>query len=69
MEPTVSVHRKGTDLCLTLQGDFNHISSQQLAQSLRKLMAMSLKVFAADFPATFTFKTSGKVDLKKTAAA
>jgi hypothetical protein len=69
MEPKVSVHRKGNELCLILQGDFNHISSQQLAQAFRKLMAMSLKVFAADFPATFTLKTSGKIDLAKTAAA
>ena len=69
MEPTVSVHRNGDDLCLILQGDFNHITSQQLLQALRKLVATSLKVFAADFPAAFTFKTSGKIDLKKTASA
>jgi len=69
MEPTVSVQRKGDDLCLILQGDFNHLSSQQLLQALKKLVAMSLKCFAADCPSAFTFKTYGKVDLKKTAAA
>jgi hypothetical protein len=69
MEPTVSVHRKGDDLCLILQGDFNHISSQQLLQALKKLVATSLKCFAADCPSAFTFKIDGKVDRKKTAAA
>ena len=69
MEPTVSVHRKGDDVCLILKGDLNHISSQQLLQALKKLVATSLKCFAADCPAAFTFKTYGKVDLKKTASA
>ena len=69
MRPTVSVCRKGEDLYLTLEGDFNHISSQQLLQALRKLVATSLKCFAADSPAAFTFKTHGKVDPKKTAYA
>jgi hypothetical protein len=69
MEPTVSVCRKGEDLYLTLEGDFNHISSQQLLQALRKLVGTSLKCFAADSPVAFTFKTHGKVDLKKTGYA
>ena len=69
MRPTVSVCRKGEDLYLTLEGDFNHISSQQLLQALKKLVATSLKCFAADCPAAFTFKTYGKVDLKKTTSA
>lgn len=66
MEPTISVCRKGDDLYLTLEGDFNHISSQQLLQALRKLVGTSLKCFAADSPAAFSFKTHGKVDRKKT---
>ena len=66
MGPTVSVCRKGEDLYLTLEGDFNHISSQQLLQALRKLVSTSLKCFAPDSPAAFTFKTHGKVDPKKT---
>lgn len=69
MRPTVSVCRKGDDLYLTLEGDFNHISSQQLLQALKKLVATSLKCFADDCPSAFTFKTYGKVDRKKTAAA
>jgi hypothetical protein len=69
MEPTVSVQRRGDDLSLILQGDFNQMSSQQLLQSLRKLVAMSLKCFAADCPVVFTFKTYGKVDLKKATLA
>jgi hypothetical protein len=69
MEPTVSVHRKGDDLSLILQGNFQEMSSQELLQALRKLVSMSLKCFAADCPAVFTFKTYGKVDLKKAALA
>jgi len=48
-----------------LGGDFNHISSQQLLQALRKLVGTSLKCFADDSPVAFTFKTHGKVDFKK----
>jgi hypothetical protein len=66
MGPTVSVCRKGEDLYLTLEGDFNHISSQQLLQAMRKLVVTSLKCFAADSPAAFTFKTHGKVGPTKT---
>ena len=65
MKPTVSVCRKGDDLYLTLEGDFNHISSQELLQALRKLVGTSLKCFAADSPVVFSFKTHGKVDHKK----
>jgi hypothetical protein len=67
MTPTISVCRKGDDLYLTLEGDFNHISSQQLLLALRKLVGTSLKCFAADSPVAFSFKTHGKVDHKKTA--
>jgi hypothetical protein len=66
MKPTVSVCRKGDDLYLTLEGDLNHISSQQLLQALRKLVGTSLKCFDADSPVAFSFKTHGKVDHKKT---
>lgn len=66
MKPTVSVCRKGDDLYLTLEGDFDHISSQQLLQALRKLVGTSLKCFDADSPVAFSFKTHGKVDHKKT---
>jgi hypothetical protein len=66
MKPTISVCRKGDDLYLTLEGDFNHISSQQLLQALRKLVGTSLKCFDADSPVAFSFRTHGKVDHKKT---
>jgi len=66
MKPTISVCRKGDDLYLTLEGDFNHISSQHLFQAMRRLVVMSLKCFAADSPVVFSFKTHGKVDHKKT---
>jgi hypothetical protein len=67
MKPTVSVCRKGENLYLTLEGDFNEISSQQLLEALRKLVTTSLKCFTADSPVAFTFKTHGKVDHSKTA--
>jgi hypothetical protein len=67
MKPTVSVCRKGENLYLTLEGDLNQISSQQLLEALRKLVTTSLKCFTADSPVAFTFKTHGKVDHKKTA--
>ena len=64
MTPTVSVCRKGDELYLTLQGDFNRISSQELFQVLRKLVMTSLKCYTADCPVAFTFKTHGKVNQK-----
>jgi hypothetical protein len=66
MGPTVSVCRKGDDLYLTLEGAFNHTSSQQLLQSLRKLMMTTLKCVPPDSPVAFTFKTHSKVDCPKT---
>jgi hypothetical protein len=66
MQPTISVCRKGEDLFLTLEGEFDHISSQQLLQALRKLVGTSLKCFDADSPVAFSFRTHGKVDIKKT---
>ena len=65
MRPTVSVCRKGDDLYLTLEGDFTHISSQELLQALNKLVMTSLKCCAADSPVAFSFKTHGKVNHKK----
>jgi len=67
MRPTVSICRKGNELYLTLEGDYNHISSQELLQALRKLVVTSLKCFSADSPVAFTFKTHGKVEPWKTA--
>ena len=66
MKPTVSICRKGSDLYLTLEGDYNHISSQELLQAVRKLVVTSLKCFSADSPVAFSFKTHGKVDFEKT---
>lgn len=67
MTPTVSVCRKGDDLYLALEGDFDRISSQQLFQVLSKLVRISLKCYTADSPVVFSFKTHGKVNLKKMA--
>jgi hypothetical protein len=65
MEPTISVCRKGDYLYLTLEGDFNQISSHQLLLALRNLVGTSLKCFAANSPVAFSFKAHGKVDHKK----
>jgi hypothetical protein len=65
MTPKVSVSRRGDDFYLTLEGDFNRITSQQLFQVLRKLVGTSLKCYTADSPVGFSFKTHGKVDPKK----
>jgi hypothetical protein len=67
MRPKVSIYRKGNDLYLTLEGDYDHISSQELFQALRKMVVTSLKCFSADSPVAFTFKTHGKVESGKTA--
>jgi hypothetical protein len=65
MKPTVSVCRKGENLYLTLEGDLDQISSQQLLEALRKLVMTSRKCFPVDSPVVFTFKTHGKVDINK----
>lgn len=65
MTPTVSVCRKGDELYLTLQGDFNQISSQELFQIMRRLVITSLKCYTADCPVAFIFKTHGKVNQQK----
>ena len=65
MTPTVSVCRRGDDFYLTLEGDLNRNSSQQLFQVLRKLVNTSLKCYRADSPVVFIFKTHGKVNQQK----
>lgn len=65
MEPTVSVCRKGNDLYLSLEGDFNNTSSQEMIQALKNLVMTSLKCSAPDSQVGFTFKTRGKVNCKK----
>jgi hypothetical protein len=65
MTPKVSMCRRGDNFYLTVEGDFNRISSQQLFQVLRKLVRTSLKCYTADSPVVFTFRTHGKVNQKK----
>jgi hypothetical protein len=69
MGSTISVCRKGDNLFLTLEGDFNDHSFQELIDTVKKVVLTSLKCSAPDSPVAFTFKTHGKVDLKKTAQA
>lgn len=65
MEPTISVYRKGDDLYITLEGVLNGNSSQQIFQILRNMVMTSLKCSPPKSQVAFTFRTCGKVDLKK----
>lgn len=69
MGSTISVCRKGDDLFLTLEGNFNNHSCQEMIDALRKVVMTSLKCSPTDTQVKFTFKTHGKVDFKKTAQA
>jgi hypothetical protein len=61
MGSTISIHRKGDEVYLTLAGDFDQNSSLQVLHSLRNLVLTFLKCAAPDSPVDFTFKTRGKV--------
>jgi hypothetical protein len=66
MGPTISVCRKGKDVYLTLAGNFQTTSSQQMLQALRQLVMTMLKCTAPESPVAYSFKTHGKVNLGKT---
>jgi hypothetical protein len=65
MEPTISVRRKGEDVYLTLEGDFETNSSQLTLQAMRQLVMTMLKCTVPESPVAYIFKTHGKVNLKK----
>jgi hypothetical protein len=69
MGSTISVCRKGNDLFLTLEGNFNNHSCQDMIDALRKVVMTSLKCAPPDTKVNFTFKTHGKVDFMKTVQA
>jgi hypothetical protein len=66
MGPTISVCRKGSDVYLTLAGNFQTTSSQQMLQALRQLVMTMLKCTAPESPVAYSFKTHGKVNLGQT---
>jgi hypothetical protein len=65
MEPTISVCRKGDEVYLTLEGNFYDASSQLMLQAMRRMVMTMLKCTAPESPVAYTFKTHGKVNLKK----
>lgn len=67
MGSTISVNRKGNDLFLTLEGNFNDHSFQELIDALRKVVMTLLKCSAPAAQVAYTFKARSKVDLKETA--
>jgi hypothetical protein len=68
MEPTISVYRKGEDVYLTLEGDFETTSSQMTLQAMRQLVMTMLKCRAPESSVAYTFKTHAKVNMKRMAA-
>jgi hypothetical protein len=67
MEPRFSVCRKGDDIFLTIEGEVNHGSSQELFWMVRQLVMTSLKYIVPGSQMTYSFKARGKVDLEKLA--
>ncbi|MFZ5447840.1 MAG: hypothetical protein ACOZFS_04295 [Thermodesulfobacteriota bacterium] len=67
MEPKISVCRKGEEIFLTIEGDFNPESSQEFLRLVRQLLTISLKCAEPGSQVTYCLKTRGKVDLGKIA--
>ena len=67
MGPKVSVCRKGDDIFLSIEGEFNNESSQELLSIVRQLLITSLKCAAPGSQVTYSLKTHGKVNLEKMA--
>jgi hypothetical protein len=67
MGPRVSVRRKGENIYLTIEGEFNYESSRELLAVVKQLLMTSLKCATPDSPVTYCLKTRGHVDLEKIA--
>jgi hypothetical protein len=67
MGPRVSVRRKGENIYLTIEGEFNRESSREMFAIVQQLLMTSLKCATPDSPVTYCLKTRGKVDLEKIA--
>ena len=67
MGPRVSVRRKGENISLTIEGEFNYQSSRELLAVVQRLLLTSLKCATPGSPVTYCLKTRGRVDLEKIA--
>ena len=67
MGPRVSVRRKGENIYLTIEGEFNYESSRELLAVVQQLLMTSLKCAMPGSQVTYCLKTRGKVDLEKIA--
>jgi hypothetical protein len=67
MGPRISVYRKGDDIFVTIEGDFNNESSQELVWVVRQMLKTSLQCAAPGSQVTYSLKTHSKVDLEKMA--
>jgi hypothetical protein len=67
MGPRIAVYRKGENLFLSLEGEFNHKSFQEMLSVVRQMLMTLLKCAAPGSQVTYSFKTRGKVDLEKLA--
>jgi hypothetical protein len=67
MGPRVSVCRKGENIFLTIEGDINFESSQELLAVVRKLMNTLMKCAAPETRVNYRLKTRATVNLDKMA--
>lgn len=67
MGPRVSVCRKGENIFLTIEGDINFDSSQELLAVVRQLMNTLMKCAAPETRMNYRLKTRATVDLDKIA--
>jgi hypothetical protein len=67
MGPRVSVCRKGENIFLTIEGDINFDSSQELLAVVRQMMNTLMKCAAPETRMNYRLKTRATVDLDKIA--
>jgi hypothetical protein len=68
MGPRIAICRKGENIFLTIEGEFNCESSRELLSAVRHLLMTSLKCVAPGSRVTYCLKTRGKVDPGKIAS-
>ena len=67
MGPRVSVCRKGENIFLTIEGDINSESSQELLAVVQQLMNTLMKCAAPETRVNYRLKTRATVNLDKIA--
>ncbi len=67
MGPKVSVHRKSDDIFLSIEGEFDRESSQELLSIIRQVLLTSLKCTAPGSKLTYSLKIRGKINPEKIA--